>query len=197
MFDLDDLEHKDPSPMEVTFEINGNAYSMRCPNVDMTPHAVAKKWEQDWGVTYASRLRFVGIADSGPRTLNAREDVLPFAPAVVKLEGPGSVLTAVAVALRQRGGGPAGKAGGYGSPDAKSAPAKKAGLGPVQRSVFRQHQAEIQRQVADPEMSDVAHARRVREEFLRDAERRRKEEADRWAREEAEWAANRRRSRAN
>ncbi|CAJ1410455.1 unnamed protein product [Effrenium voratum] len=103
-----------------------------------------------------------------------------------RLEGPGSVLTAVKAIL---GGGARPAA----SKEAK--PPKKAGLGPVQRSAFRGYQAELHCRHAETEAEYLQAAnerRRSREEFLRNVEVRRKEEQDRWAREEAEWANRRR-----
>eukprot|EP00439_Symbiodinium_sp_Y106_P073123 s549_g13.t1 len=198
MFDLDDLEHVDPSPMEVSFDIQGDVYSMRCPNVNLTPQTVMQKWERDLGVTYATRIRFLAPSEQGYRTLNARADALPFVPAVVKLEGPGSVLTALAVALKRRNSGAGASGNRQSGPQegaAKAAPAKKAGLGPVQRSVFRQYQADMHRKIAEAEEIEAAvqdQQRRKHEEFLRAAEAERKDEAARWAQEEAEWASRRR-----
>ncbi|CAJ1410454.1 unnamed protein product [Effrenium voratum] len=183
MFDLDGLEQVDPVALEVNFNIDGDVLSMRCPREGVTPHDVQKSFEQR-GVLYANRIRFV-LTDDGTRTLNPRSDTLPLTPAVIKLEGPGSVLTAVKAIL---GGGARPAA----SKEAK--PPKKAGLGPVQRSAFRGYQAELHcRHAETAEYLQAANERRrSREEFLRNVEVRRKEEQDRWAREEAEWANRRR-----
>ncbi|CAE7310593.1 Capn15, partial [Symbiodinium pilosum] len=112
------------------------------------------------------------------------------------LEGPGSVLTALAVALRHRGAGSGNSAGGGYTQGTKPAPsAKKAGLGPVQRSVFKQYQADMHRKIAEAEPIDGAtEDQRIRshEEFRRTAEIERRKEAARWAQEEAEWASRRR-----
>ena len=191
MFDLDGLEEVDPSPVEVNFDIDGSVLTLRRPSGStITVEEVLRIFES-WGVPYANRLRFL-TAESG-RTSYGKTDALPVT-GVVRLEGPGSVLTAVKVAMRAKGGGDT--TGGYegGTPSAKPA-AKKVGLGPLHRSAFRQYQADLRGKVAEvPPDAKAAEdeRRRVREEFLRTAETRRKEEQDRWAREEAEWASRRR-----
>eukprot|EP00930_Biecheleria_cincta_P089543 TRINITY_DN78876_c0_g1_i1.p1 TRINITY_DN78876_c0_g1~~TRINITY_DN78876_c0_g1_i1.p1 ORF type:complete len:212 (-),score=53.34 TRINITY_DN78876_c0_g1_i1:57-692(-) len=205
MFDLDDLEAVDPSSNELTFTIGNEELFMRLPDCKgATAQDVIQIWEREWGVTYANRLRFLAVAPgsgNGFRSLNPRQDTLP---PMVKLEGPGSVLTAVAVGLRQRRGGPtpapgiSAAAASKPAANSKAALPKKAGLGPVQREAFRRHQAEMRQQYVleqaeDPDapLQDDSW-RREREGFLRDLDARRKEEEDRWAREEATWAANRR-----
>ncbi|CAE7731851.1 atxn2, partial [Symbiodinium microadriaticum] len=77
------------------------------------------------------------------------------------LEGPGSVLTALAVALKRRNSGAGASGNRQSGPQegaAKAAPAKKAGLGPVQRSVFRQYQADMHRKIAEAEAPPPQHA---------------------------------------
>lgn len=190
MFDLDGLEQVDPSPSEVNFQIEGTVIPFRCPSA-ITVEEVLKTFES-WGVPYVNRIRF--LAADG-RTSCAKAEALPVAPAIVRLEGPGSVLTAVKVSLSKRNPAP-GSGGDNASASAKPKPApatKKVGLGPVHRSAFRQYQADLRGKV-DPEAAQTVEdeRRRIREEFLRSAETRRKEEQDRWAREEAEWASRRR-----
>lgn len=203
MFDLDDLEAVDPSPNEITFSIGNEELVMQLPRCKgVTAQDLTAVWETEWGVCYANRLRFLVGTGNKFRSLNPRQDTLP--PAV-KLEGPGSVLTAVAIGLRQRGGGPAaGTAAAAPKADGKptSALPKKAGLGPVQREAFRHYQAGLQQQAVEAAMeADAAEAhepapedsrRQEREVFLRNQDARRREESDRWAREEARWASNRR-----
>jgi len=95
------------------FRIFDEVLPMHLEREAMTPNEVVKAWEQ-WGVKGAGRCRFMlqpsegdqqAEQESAQAWLNPREDVVPLAPAVVRLEAKvGSVLSALAVALRQKVG---------------------------------------------------------------------------------------------
>eukprot|EP00416_Gambierdiscus_australes_P019533 CAMPEP_0171065668 /NCGR_PEP_ID=MMETSP0766_2-20121228/6974_1 /TAXON_ID=439317 /ORGANISM="Gambierdiscus australes, Strain CAWD 149" /LENGTH=390 /DNA_ID=CAMNT_0011521785 /DNA_START=125 /DNA_END=1298 /DNA_ORIENTATION=- len=89
-------------PDEVRFAVLDNVLPMRLPSESVLPQEVARIWEEEWGVPYAGTLRFRAPRGSSRRWLNPREDLLPCSPAVVGVEGKGSVLCALALALRQR-----------------------------------------------------------------------------------------------
>eukprot|EP00933_Yihiella_yeosuensis_P030076 TRINITY_DN23755_c0_g1_i2.p1 TRINITY_DN23755_c0_g1~~TRINITY_DN23755_c0_g1_i2.p1 ORF type:complete len:172 (+),score=43.90 TRINITY_DN23755_c0_g1_i2:52-567(+) len=137
MFEFEDLEDVDPSPIEVNFQIEDEVLSMELPNDSVTPHMICNIWENDWSIRYASRIRFAysKTSESSSRFLNPRSDVLPSMPAVIRLEGPGSVLTSLQMELRRRGGVAA--PAQLPMPDAKK---KAAGLGPKQRAMFQKYQ---------------------------------------------------------
>jgi len=104
MFAFDDLEEADPTPVEATFSIDGELFTMPLSRSGMTPREITDIWEKDWGVLYASRLRFEAPPDAPIKWLNHHSHAVPSAPAVVRLDGMGSILQAVALALRQHGG---------------------------------------------------------------------------------------------
>lgn len=68
----------------------------------VTPQELLDLWESEWHVSYASRIRFVAPPDSPAKYLRQREDAVPAHPAVLRLEGPPSVLTALAHEMRLR-----------------------------------------------------------------------------------------------
>lgn len=78
--------------------------TMILPRSGMTPSDIISIWEQDWGVLYAGRLKFEAPPDAPLKWLNHRNHAVPGAPAIIRLDGMGSILQAVASALRQRGG---------------------------------------------------------------------------------------------
>mmetsp|Transcript_35000 Transcript_35000/g.63062 ORF Transcript_35000/g.63062 Transcript_35000/m.63062 type:complete len:214 (-) Transcript_35000:68-709(-) len=208
MFEFEDLETIDPSPIVVNFCIEEEILPMRLPRSGATPHLASTLWENDWGVRYAGRIRFIAPPGSVSRYLNPRADALPSVPAVVRLEGPGSVLTALALALKRRSSespvaeGPSPTDAGSSAPTGDTPVPKKAGLGPLHRAAFRRFQSGVQKRDAmfSP-LSDCTDAerdellRREHQEYLKAGELRRKEE-DRWAQEEARWSGNREREAA-
>ncbi|CAK0897505.1 unnamed protein product [Prorocentrum cordatum] len=171
MLDLEDLEARAPTNT-ASLRVDGQVFRMQLPRALLTPREVAEIWEQEWGVHYATRLRFwADVPDEpgvGPRRaassagwLNPRSDSLPLAPAVVRLEGLGSILCALAVELRRRErhgpgapaqdgprplapcGAPGERAaalGAAGPQGERCAQARRSGLGPVGRQAFRRFQ---------------------------------------------------------
>lgn len=86
------------------FEIFKEVLSMRLEQECMTPMEITKIWERRWGVQYAGRIRFRAQPDAEAKWLNPREDTVPYAPLVVKLDaGAGSILYSLATAMRQYG----------------------------------------------------------------------------------------------
>eukprot|EP00421_Protoceratium_reticulatum_P026057 CAMPEP_0168459258 /NCGR_PEP_ID=MMETSP0228-20121227/52816_1 /TAXON_ID=133427 /ORGANISM="Protoceratium reticulatum, Strain CCCM 535 (=CCMP 1889)" /LENGTH=99 /DNA_ID=CAMNT_0008474415 /DNA_START=17 /DNA_END=313 /DNA_ORIENTATION=+ len=67
----------------------------------MTPRDVARLWEDDWGIRYAGRIKFKAPEGSAHKWLNHGVDFIPAAPAEVRLEGLGSVLSALRLALER------------------------------------------------------------------------------------------------
>jgi len=67
---------------------------------EITPAELTTIWEEDWGVQYASRIKF--IAEGTSRKLNPQSSFVPLYPVVVQLECLGSVLASVATALKTR-----------------------------------------------------------------------------------------------
>lgn len=111
--DLADGQSKDPETyllnsfvacpeLRVNFLIEKEALPMDIEQTGATPYDIMQMWEIRWQIRYASRLKFVAIPDR--RVLNPREDSVPTHPAIVKLEGLGSILSAVAGVLRQHAG---------------------------------------------------------------------------------------------
>lgn len=140
MFEFEELETVDPSPVEVHFLVAGELLAMRLPRSGMTPREIVSVWEGEWGVRYAARLRFASAPDTATKWLNQDSDEVPPSPAVVKLDGMGSILQGVASALRRRGGSltlPE-EEEAESLPEAVAAPAK-VGLGPLQRGEFKQY----------------------------------------------------------
>jgi len=69
----------------------------------MTSQEVALFWELEWGVHYASKIKFEAPLGAPSKTLG-RGDAVPTDPAVVRLRcSNGSVLASLATAFRQRG----------------------------------------------------------------------------------------------
>jgi len=95
------------------FRIFDEVLPMNLASETMTPVEVVKTWEK-WGVQGAGRVRFqVQLPEGAEQAeqeaaqtwMNPREDTVPLAPAVVRLEAKvGSVLSALAVALKQKVG---------------------------------------------------------------------------------------------
>mmetsp|Transcript_81548 Transcript_81548/g.243106 ORF Transcript_81548/g.243106 Transcript_81548/m.243106 type:complete len:393 (+) Transcript_81548:79-1257(+) len=96
--------HWPARPDEAHFRIFDAVLPMRLPREGMTPQEVMRIWQEDWGVAYARTLRFEApkAPESSSRCwLNPREDVLPYSPAIVRLEGKAGILNALALSLRQ------------------------------------------------------------------------------------------------
>lgn len=70
------------------FRVLGEVLTMRLTSEAMTPAEVAEVWEQQWGVQYASKLRFYVPEDweVDMKWFHPRNDVIPLAPHIVKLE---------------------------------------------------------------------------------------------------------------
>mmetsp|Transcript_34890 Transcript_34890/g.108518 ORF Transcript_34890/g.108518 Transcript_34890/m.108518 type:complete len:459 (-) Transcript_34890:98-1474(-) len=87
------------------FQVLGDILPMRLERESMTPAEVTDIWETQWGIPYASRIKFEAPLDSERKWLNPREDTLPLHPAVVVLhEKAGSVLSALATAFKEYAG---------------------------------------------------------------------------------------------
>eukprot|EP00812_Abedinium_dasypus_P008487 NODE_2244_length_969_cov_329.013129.p1 GENE.NODE_2244_length_969_cov_329.013129~~NODE_2244_length_969_cov_329.013129.p1 ORF type:complete len:216 (+),score=56.23 NODE_2244_length_969_cov_329.013129:3-650(+) len=80
---------------------NKEDISMMLAREAMAPYDVIKVWES-WGIPYVSRLSFIDVSSAKPRRLQHRAEAVPPHPSVVKLDGQGSVLTSLALALKQR-----------------------------------------------------------------------------------------------
>mmetsp|Transcript_42038 Transcript_42038/g.63492 ORF Transcript_42038/g.63492 Transcript_42038/m.63492 type:complete len:277 (-) Transcript_42038:131-961(-) len=110
MFEFDDLEDADPTSTtaaisqvdKALFEIQKQSFPMKLPQPNMTAADVMEIWEHEWGILYASRLRFAAPEGSSVKWLNAHGHSVPPAPAVVRLEGAASVLQALASELDRR-----------------------------------------------------------------------------------------------
>eukprot|EP00811_Abedinium_folium_P036908 NODE_9573_length_1413_cov_17.197512.p1 GENE.NODE_9573_length_1413_cov_17.197512~~NODE_9573_length_1413_cov_17.197512.p1 ORF type:complete len:371 (-),score=95.99 NODE_9573_length_1413_cov_17.197512:128-1240(-) len=85
----------------VTLRINKEEVSMNLDREDMTPYDIIKVWES-WSLPYVSRVSFIDVTGGRPHKLQHRTAAVPLHPSVVKLEGNGSILTALALALKQR-----------------------------------------------------------------------------------------------
>ncbi|CAE8719437.1 unnamed protein product [Polarella glacialis] len=73
MFEFEDLETIDPSPIVVNFCIEEEILPMRLPRSGATPHLASTLWENDWGVRYAGRIRFIAPPGSVSRSLKGVE----------------------------------------------------------------------------------------------------------------------------
>lgn len=91
----------------VRFEISGEHFTMHLPDSCIAPQDVVRVWEKEWGIAHAGRLRFAAPHGSDQKWLQ-RDDVLPAFPTVIRLEGLGTITSAVAIALRQRLADPSG-----------------------------------------------------------------------------------------
>lgn len=93
--------------LHLNFTIRGEVLPMCVEREDMTPQDIADTWEKAWGCRGGGRLKFEAPAafpsTSGSKWYHPRNDTAPLHPEVVRLEGPGAVLDAVALALRRRG----------------------------------------------------------------------------------------------
>lgn len=93
--------------LRINFSIVYEIVSMDLERPNITPSEVIQKWEDEWGKNnHVSRLRF-GIQPDREgggkvRFLNQYDDFLPCHPAVVKLDGIGSILSMVAARLRPK-----------------------------------------------------------------------------------------------
>mmetsp|Transcript_106850 Transcript_106850/g.238477 ORF Transcript_106850/g.238477 Transcript_106850/m.238477 type:complete len:382 (-) Transcript_106850:9-1154(-) len=92
---------KDWDDRTVLFRILDKVLPMHCDQPDPTPHELGRLWES-WGCAHASRIKFGAQPDAPTKFLNAREDTLPRAPVVTKLEAKPAILQGVALALTQR-----------------------------------------------------------------------------------------------
>mmetsp|Transcript_92694 Transcript_92694/g.286157 ORF Transcript_92694/g.286157 Transcript_92694/m.286157 type:complete len:398 (-) Transcript_92694:98-1291(-) len=90
------------APETALFRISGRVLPMHLERTGVTPHEVTRIWEREWGIAYASRLRFEAPPDTGTKWLNLREDELPAPPTVTRLDGKPPILDALALALTQR-----------------------------------------------------------------------------------------------
>lgn len=78
--------------------------AMRLERDGMTPHDVAEMWEKEWGITGASRIKFCAPPEYDKKYLNAKEDLLPGPPFVVKLDVKlGSVIQNLALKIKRYG----------------------------------------------------------------------------------------------
>eukprot|EP00747_Dinoflagellata_sp_TGD_P194729 gnl/TRDRNA2_/TRDRNA2_62479_c0_seq2.p1 gnl/TRDRNA2_/TRDRNA2_62479_c0~~gnl/TRDRNA2_/TRDRNA2_62479_c0_seq2.p1 ORF type:complete len:462 (+),score=120.37 gnl/TRDRNA2_/TRDRNA2_62479_c0_seq2:76-1386(+) len=101
----EDSTDEDVDAAKVRFQIEDEVLTMRLDWENMTPHDVITIWEWQWGVKYASRIKFAAPPDSPARYLNPRSDFVPACPAVTRLVCPpalqGTVLAAVARAIKR------------------------------------------------------------------------------------------------
>jgi len=86
----------------VFFKVVDDVLPMHLERQKLTPLEVTKIWEEEWGIAHATRVRFEAPDGSPTKWLNAREDFLPSPPVVIRLDGKGSILQAIGVALKQR-----------------------------------------------------------------------------------------------
>jgi len=86
------------------FDVDGKVLEMKLPALHMTPHDIATFWEEEWGVSYALRLRFEAPKGSPTKWINAHEDPVPTVPAEVRLHGLSSILSSLRLALVEHGG---------------------------------------------------------------------------------------------
>jgi len=91
------------------FRVLGEVLTMRLEREATTPSEVAEVWERQWGIQYASKIRFEVPEDSesDAKWLHPRNDIVPLAPHVVKLETTThksrSVMYSLKACLRQYG----------------------------------------------------------------------------------------------
>mmetsp|Transcript_49359 Transcript_49359/g.86944 ORF Transcript_49359/g.86944 Transcript_49359/m.86944 type:complete len:476 (-) Transcript_49359:36-1463(-) len=88
----------------VLCKIFDETLAMRLEHDGMTPSDLVEIWEKEWGITGASRVKFGAPPEYEKRYLNAKEDLLPGPPSVVKLEAKlGSVLQTLALKIKRYG----------------------------------------------------------------------------------------------
>lgn len=88
--------------MDALFRIRGEVLPMRLEGREPTPEEITAIWEHSWGCPFASRLKFEAPGGSDSRWLHPRNDLVALSPIIVRIEGPGAILDAVAVQLRRR-----------------------------------------------------------------------------------------------
>eukprot|EP00405_Crypthecodinium_cohnii_P009084 CAMPEP_0206433836 /NCGR_PEP_ID=MMETSP0324_2-20121206/8762_1 /ASSEMBLY_ACC=CAM_ASM_000836 /TAXON_ID=2866 /ORGANISM="Crypthecodinium cohnii, Strain Seligo" /LENGTH=243 /DNA_ID=CAMNT_0053900161 /DNA_START=105 /DNA_END=840 /DNA_ORIENTATION=+ len=204
MFEFDDLEDADPTSTtaaisqvdKALFEIQKQSFPMKLPQPNMTAADVMEIWEHEWGILYASRLRFAAPEGSSVKWLNAHGHSVPPAPAVVRLEGALEAENSVRVGLDECCARLPVEAHvlAAGQPAARP---PKATLGPVERAQLKHYVNALNRRsgkfgqghshgrLFGQPSSEEDQLRMEREEYLQMQAERRKQE-DRAAREEAE-----------
>jgi len=92
------------SGWRTNFRIFKEVLPMRLDREGMTPVEICEVWEKQWGIQYASRIKFEAPEGFDVKWLNAREDVCPRTPFVVGLHcSVGSILDSLSVAMKQFG----------------------------------------------------------------------------------------------
>jgi len=88
-------------PAVVSLRIRGEVLPMHLPREGLTPLDLCKIWEEEWGVHYASsRIKFEVGDGSQSKWMNKLEDVIEFG-SEIRLDGNGSVLQSLTLALTQ------------------------------------------------------------------------------------------------
>eukprot|EP00747_Dinoflagellata_sp_TGD_P080972 gnl/TRDRNA2_/TRDRNA2_161107_c0_seq1.p1 gnl/TRDRNA2_/TRDRNA2_161107_c0~~gnl/TRDRNA2_/TRDRNA2_161107_c0_seq1.p1 ORF type:complete len:417 (-),score=114.58 gnl/TRDRNA2_/TRDRNA2_161107_c0_seq1:105-1355(-) len=99
-----------PDTRRLNVQIVEETFRMCLQKEGLTVQEVLTIWEKEWAIRYASKVKFEAASAEDPdvwppkrptRWL-ARSDIVPSHPAVIRIEGQGSILSALATALKQR-----------------------------------------------------------------------------------------------
>lgn len=79
---------EDEARFVARFRVLGEVLAMRLEREAMTPAEVAEVWERQWGIQYATKVRFEVPEEweTDLKWLHPKNDIVPLAPHIVKLE---------------------------------------------------------------------------------------------------------------